>query len=318
MKIVSQIGSQDQSKKFLFQLEDGLTIESVLLPRKLKQKKGLKLWADQPNDASSELNASKLQERITLCVSSQVGCAMGCRFCVTGTLGLKRNLSTEEILDQVRLVSKEIQKKITNIVFMGMGEPLHNLGAVIPAIEELKRNPEFGLSRRKITVSTSGLVPQLKELARTRVKLAVSLNATTDPVRTQIMPVNGAYSIEVLIQASKEYAVSVGLPVMLEYVLLDGVNNSAEDLERLKQLASGWSCKVNLIPYNSAGEMKLKEGLTFVRPTEQSVKAFQHGLVSNGITATVRYSGGDDVGAACGQLAAKTDEKLTSPAVTFN
>lgn len=297
MKCLSITEAQDQSKKFLFQLADGLKIESVLLPRNLKTKKKLTLWP-------SQAGTHEPSPRVTLCVSSQVGCSMGCKFCVTGALGLMRNLTKDEILDQIRYSEKNSQQKITNIVFMGMGEPLHNAESVIQAIEALKGH-EFQLSRRKITVSTSGLVPKIKELIPTRVNLAISLNATTNETRSKIMPVNRAYPLEELLQAAKEYSQKTSTTVMLEYVLLAGINDSREDASRLVEISRGWKCKVNLIPYNADSTGTLKAQQDLVRPSESVVKNFQHQLVSQGITTTVRYSGGDDVGAACGQLAAK-------------
>jgi 23S rRNA (adenine2503-C2)-methyltransferase len=222
---------------------------------------------------------------------------MACDFCLTGKQGLVRNLTSAEIVAQIRELKK--LKPITNIVFMGMGEPLHNLSEVIRAIEVLKK--EHGFSRRKILVSTSGIVPALNDLAQTGVRLAISLNATTDELRDQIMPINRRFPIAELLEAAKKYSLTTRQPVMLEYVLLEGLNDSLADQERLFQLAQGWSCKVNLIPYNPF-ELVGVEPSPYRRPSPERVKAFQHSLVSRGITATVRYSGGDDVNAACGQL----------------
>jgi 23S rRNA (adenine2503-C2)-methyltransferase len=280
---VRQEVSSDGTTKVLWELHDKLTVESVILPRALKQRKKLELW----QSGSESLHST----RFTACLSSQVGCAMACDFCLTGKQGYTRNLSSAEIVGQVRGLQK-IQT-ITNLVFMGMGEPLQNTENVISAIIELQKS---GFSRRKITVSTSGLASELPKLAKTRVKLAVSLNATTDELRSQIMPVNRKFPISTLIQASKEYAESSAQTVMLEYILLRGINDSASDADRLLGLASGWNCKVNLIPYNPF------EGTPYLRPDGAQVKTFQHSLVSRGIMTTVRYSGGDDILAACGQL----------------
>ena len=273
----------DGTTKVLWGLSDNLTVESVILPRALKQRKNLDLWK-----AGSE---SLESDRFTACLSSQVGCAMTCDFCLTGKQGYTRNLTAQEIIGQVEGLNKI--SPIKNLVFMGMGEPLQNTANVIEAIEHFLKH---GFSRRKITVSTSGVASELPKLLRTRVKLAVSLNATTDALRSQIMPINRKFAIEPLLTAAKHYADSSKQTVMLEYILLKGLNDSEADSERLITLATGWDCKVNLIPYNPFA------GTPYLRPQAQEVKAFQHKLVSKGITATVRYSGGDDILAACGQL----------------
>ena len=278
--------SADGTVKVLWKLEDGATVESVILPRALKQRKRLALWR-----AGSETEDSK---RFTACLSSQVGCAMACDFCLTGKQGYVRNLSVSEIIGQVEGLNRI--EPITNLVFMGMGEPLQNAKNVILAIEHFLKS---GFSRRKITVSTSGIVHELDNLATTRVRLAVSLNATTNEFRTEIMPINKKYPIDVLIGAAKKYADSSAQTVMLEYILLKDKNHTLADADRLYELARGWDCKVNLIPYNEF------QTTSFARPDAQEVKWFQHQLVSRGITATVRYSGGDDILAACGQLQQK-------------
>jgi 23S rRNA (adenine2503-C2)-methyltransferase len=216
---------------------------------------------------------------------------MACDFCLTGKQGYTRNLSAGEIIAQVEGLQK--LKPITNLVFMGMGEPLQNTANVILAIEHFLKT---GFSRRKITVSTSGVASDLAKLANTRVKLAVSLNATTNELRSHLMPINRKFPMEVLMQAAKAYAKTSGQTVMLEYILLKDLNDTQKDQERLYALAEGWNCKVNLIPYNPFAETP------YLRPEPEKVKAFQHALVSKGITTTVRYSGGDDILAACGQL----------------
>jgi 23S rRNA (adenine2503-C2)-methyltransferase len=294
MKLKQQVVSADGSVKVLWSLEDGLTVESVILPRALKQRKGI-LTGAQSSQSPSPIDGS----RFTACVSSQVGCAMACDFCLTGKQGWTRNLSAQEIVGQV-LALQQI-KPITNVVFMGMGEPLHNLDEVVKAIRMLKDPKMTGLSRRKILVSTSGLIDGLPELATTGVRLAISLNATTNALRDQIMPVNRRHPIDALLAAAKIYAHQVGQTVMLEYVLLRDLNDSIEDQERLFELAQGWDCKINLIPFNAFAVPGLAPG-PYVRPEHERVKAFQHSLVSRGVTATVRYSGGDDVLGACGQL----------------
>ena len=289
-ELVHQSTSNDCTVKVLWKLHDGNTIESVILPRALKQRKKIALWmnAEVPSVTAS------VAPRYTACISSQVGCAMACDFCLTGKQGYLRNLSADEIIAQV--VGLNEIAPISNLVFMGMGEPLQNTDNVVKAIQYFLSPSGLKLSRRKITVSTSGVVHALPELAKTGVKLAISLNATDDTLRSKLMPVNRKYSIEALLQAAKVYALETRQAVMIEYILLKDLNHSPEDARRLIEFTSGWNCKVNLIPYNPF------EGTPFLRPEPGEVKAFQHQLVQKGVTATVRYSGGDDILAACGQL----------------
>jgi 23S rRNA (adenine2503-C2)-methyltransferase len=299
LEIKREEHSVDGTSKVLWELCDGFTVESVLLPRALKQRKKLALW-----ESGSESIGSA---RFTACLSSQVGCAMACDFCLTGKQGYTRNLTAGEIIAQVDGLKRF--QPITNLVFMGMGEPLQNTTNVVAAIEHFLKT---GFSRRKITVSTSGVVSAMPELAKTRVKLAVSLNATTNEMRSEIMPINRKFSIEKLLTAAKVYAETSSQTVMLEYILLKNLNDTRDDATRLIELARGWDCKVNLIPYNPFG------GTPYLRPNPAEVKGFQHQLVSQGITATVRYSGGDDILAACGQLKsleahAKRGFTLTKP-----
>jgi 23S rRNA (adenine2503-C2)-methyltransferase len=262
--------SSDGTEKFLFGLEDGETIESVLIPDK---------------------------NRLTLCISSQVGCAMGCRFCLTGRSGLVRDLKAWEIVDQVLSVNRLVRpKKVTNIVFMGMGEPLANFDEVV---EALRRIITFiGISKRKITLSTSGLAPKILELPGKApdINLAISLNATTDAVRDRIMPVNRKYPIRTLIEACRRYPLRPRRVITFEYVLIMGVNDSPEDAHRLVRLLRGVRCKVNLIPLNALKESDLQ------RSAGGDVLAFQKVLTDNKMTALIRESKGQDILAACGQL----------------
>jgi 23S rRNA (adenine2503-C2)-methyltransferase len=269
---VRRLKSGDGTEKFLFLLGDGETIESVLIP-----------------DGG----------RMTLCVSSQVGCAMGCRFCRTGTLGLKRNLKAHEIADQVIAVNRMVSPScVTNIVFMGMGEPLANLDNVSEALRRI--NGCIGISKRKITLSTAGLVPQLARLAvkAPRVNLAVSLNATTDASRSAIMPVNTRYPIGRLLDACRRFPLSPTRRITFEYVLLKGVNDSPADARRLLVLTRGIRCKVNLIPFNECADSE------FRRPADAVVERFHRVLIEGHVTALVRESKGKDILAACGQLRA--------------
>jgi len=259
--------SQDGSRKYLFRLGDGNHIESVLIPEK---------------------------DYYTLCISSQVGCAQGCRFCLTARGGFVRNLSKGEIVAQVRISSK----RITNIVFMGMGEPLANFKNVVGSIDTII-DADFGLgfSSRRITVSTAGLVSKLLSLGNeTRVNLAVSLNATDNRTRDLLMPVNKKYPIEELLDACRRYNLRPGSSITFEYILIKGVNDSAEDANRLAELLKGMRSKINLIPFNE------HEGSDFRRPEESVVNNFREILHRKGCTVIIRHSKGQDISAACGQL----------------
>lgn len=274
--------SVDGTRKFLFKLDDGNTIESVLIPSQGDQDDG-------ENPAG----------RLTICISSQVGCAMGCRFCLTGTMGLTRNLEVHEIVGQVLELSK--LTAITNIVFMGMGEPLHNLENVCCAIEILLAQDGLNFSKRKVTVSTSGLVPQLRKMnerltQETRVNLAISLNGSNDAQREPVMPLNKAFPIDVLLAACREWKLEPHRRITFEYVVLGGVNDTIEDAERVAKLLKGIPSKVNLIPYNP------HPGSEFKRPSVESVDAMHRYLLSRNIAAMIRHSRGADILAACGQL----------------
>ncbi len=273
LKLLRRLVSADGTEKFLFSLEDGNTIESVLIPDK---------------------------ERLTLCISSQAGCAMGCRFCLTGKLGFIRNLKAYEIIDQVLSVNRMIRpdRRVTNIVLMGMGEPLANFDEVAEALWRISLF--VGISKRKITLSTSGLVPGIILLAERapEVNLAVSLNATTDRVRSRIMPVNRKYPLATLLAACRAFPLSPRRRITFEYVLIDGINDLPEDARRLVKLLKGIRCKVNLIPLNP------HEGSDLKRPSDESVLAFQDILVGDNMTVLVRESKGRDISAACGQLKA--------------
>jgi 23S rRNA (adenine2503-C2)-methyltransferase len=264
--------SDDGTIKYLWRLEDGQTIESVLIPD---------------------------GDRLTLCMSSQVGCAMACTFCLTGDLGLKRHLKPSEIANQPLQISRQLPEgtRITNLVLMGMGEPLHNLDNLCDALTNCMDDHGLNFSHRKITVSTVGLVPRMQELAeRLPVNLAVSLNATTEDQRTQIMPITKRHSLEELIEACRRFPLPRGKRITFEYVMFDGFNDSLEDAERLRVLLDGIPTKVNLIPYNENPDRALKP------PPDARVRAFQDYFVSRGLNCTVRTTRGVDISAACGQL----------------
>lgn len=297
----------DGTRKYLFNLGDGHAVESVLIP---------------------------IEGRNTLCISSQVGCAMACEFCLTGTFKLARNLTTAEIINQIMAVKRDLTRNppvmqtgggqlienddddsdeeiqespaaIRNIVLMGMGEPLHNLDNVIPAIQIMIDGNGLQLSNRRVTVSTCGLVPEMERLGREipNVNLAVSLNATTDELRDRIMPVNRKYPLKELLRACREFPLPGRRKVTFEYVMLGGVNDSLDDAKRLLKLISDIPNKVNLIPFNE------HEGCDFKAPTRAAIDAFHKYLIDRHVTVITRDSRGGDISAACGQLKGKLEKK---------
>ncbi len=264
--------SRDGTRKYLFRLNDGNHIETVLIPEK---------------------------NHFTLCISSQVGCAMGCRFCLTARGGFVRNLTAGEIVSQVRDIKKHIgAQPLSNIVLMGMGEPLANYTNVVQAIRILT-DRDFGLefSTRRVTLSTAGLVPELLQLGKdVTVNLAVSLNATDNETRSKLMPINKKYPLENLIEACRQYPLAPRKRITFEYILIQGVNDSPEDALRLIKLLRPIKAKINLIPFNE------HPGCLFRRPDEKTILAFQDILTQHHYTAMIRNSKGQDISAACGQL----------------
>ncbi|MDD2367259.1 MAG: 23S rRNA (adenine(2503)-C(2))-methyltransferase RlmN [Desulfuromonadaceae bacterium] len=294
----------DGTRKYLFNLGDGNAVESVLIP---------------------------IEGRNTLCISSQVGCAMACEFCLTGTFRLTRNLTTSEIVNQIMAVKRDLLNNppspltgesgfddgedsddvqpespaaIRNIVLMGMGEPLHNLDNVIPAIQIMIDGNGLQLSNRRVTVSTCGLVPEMDRLGREipNVNLAVSLNATTDELRDRIMPVNRSYSLKELLKACKKFPLPGRRKITFEYVMLGGINDSIDDAKRLLKLISDIPNKVNLIPFNE------HEGCAFKSPSQRAIDAFHKYLIDRHVTVITRDSRGGDISAACGQLKGKLEK----------
>ena len=266
--------SRDGSRKLVFVLGDGSRVSSVLMPD---------------------------DDRMTLCVSTQVGCGFECRFCLTGVMGLERNLTPAEIVGQVLAANRLLApgQRVTHIVFMGMGEPLANFAALVTSLRILSdARLGVGYSPRRITVSTVGLVPGIEKLGRENLKvnLAVSLHAATDQARERLMPVNRSFDLAALMAALRRYPLAPRQRIFFEYVLLDGVNDTPEEARRLAQLLRGLRAKVNLIPFNDW------EGAEFHRPPLPRILAFQSVLLDAGITTTVRWSKGEDIGAACGQL----------------
>jgi len=271
--------ARDGTKKFLFELDDGNRVESVLIPDKA---------------------------RLTLCLSTQVGCALGCRFCLTGKLGWKRDLTTSEILNQILAVKKTIPGKasITNIVLMGMGEPLANYENTLKALALMGHPDAFKFSSRRITLSTVGLLPQLEQLSKEKISfcLAISLNATDEETRSYLMPINRRYPLNKILGLCKNFPLRPRSRITFEYVLVDGINDSPQDAKRLIKILRGIPSKVNLIPLNEAPE------IPFERPSDERVKQFQEILMQGGVTAIVRTSKGREISAACGQLQAKLSE----------
>ena len=271
--------AEDGTVKFLWKMTDGHFIESVFLP--------------YPEE-----------KRYSICISSQVGCAMNCSFCATARGGLVRNLTTGEIVDQVLGIQREISREkygqpgITNVVFMGMGEPLANLPAVLKAIEILNDEKGFNIGMRRITLSTCGLVPEIRELARMDLQLvlAVSLNGPNNQIRNKLMPINKKYPIEELLEAVKYYIDKTGRRVSFEYILIDKLNDSPEQARELADLLQGILCHINLIPLNPVREF------AYGRPAGDSINRFREILLAEGIECTVRQERGTGIEAACGQL----------------
>jgi 23S rRNA (adenine2503-C2)-methyltransferase len=264
--------SLDGSRKLVFRLSDGGRVSAVLMPD---------------------------EDRLTLCLSTQVGCGFECAFCLTGTMGLDRNLETAEIVAQLLLANALGDQRVTHMVFMGMGEPLANYAALVTAIR-IFTDARLGLgySPRRITVSTVGLVPGIERLGRDdlKVNLAISLHGATDEVRGRLMPINRSWNLAALMTAVRRYPLAPRQSVFFEYVLLDAVNDADEDARQLVKLLRGVRAKVNLIPFNDWA------GSPFRRPPLPRILAFQKILLNAGVTTTVRWSKGEDIGAACGQL----------------
>jgi 23S rRNA (adenine2503-C2)-methyltransferase len=281
--VVRLLGSSDTTQKFLFRLDDGSLIESVLIP------------------ASPALYGMR-SDRRTICISTQVGCAYGCKFCASGLDGFSRNLRANEIVNQFIAVERESRGKIDNIVFMGMGEPLANFDNLMRAISIMNAPWGFGIGARHITLSTSGLAPQIRELAEKplQIRLAVSLHGATDEVRNQIMPINRRYNIETLLEACDYYAAQKKQRITFEYILIEGINDSKDQAHTLAKHTQRLKAKVNLIPYNTV------EGLPWSRPSRNRQEAFLSILREHGVAATLRREKGHDIQAACGQLRLQT------------
>jgi len=284
-EIKSRVASQDGAVRYLLTLHDGENIETVYMP---------------------------IENRVTLCLSSQVGCAVGCSFCFTALLGVKRNLTAGEIVGQVAAVLEAQQvaaETPVNLVFMGMGEPLLNLEAVMKAVGIFSDSNGFALALRRMTVSTAGVIPQIRKFAEepARPRLAVSLNASSDQQRTALMPLNRKYPLKELLQTCREFPLGPREYVTFEYVLLNGVNDSDDDARRVAALVRGIKCKLNLIPFNPGSELPYNPS-----PLER-VLGFQDVLRSRDVPAYIRISRGQDVMAACGQLRLGAMNPATAP-----
>lgn len=278
LRLIDEIQSEDrQTTKCLFELSDGERIETVLM---------------------------KYKKRNTLCISSQSGCAMNCSFCATGQMGFARNLTAGEIVEQVLYFARVLQaerEKVTNIVFMGMGEPFHNYDAVMKSIAILNHSDGFNMGARRFTISTVGLVPGIKKFTQenSQINLAISLHATSNSKRSSMMPVNNRYPIEELIAACREYFAATGRRVTFEWALIQHVNDTEEEAQNLAQLLEGLICHVNVIPLNPTDEFAGE------RSDRDRVQRFKNILEQNGIPCTVRMRRGIDIQAGCGQLASK-------------
>jgi len=284
-ELVSEQKSGDGTIKWLFESGAGQAVETVFIP--------------EPG-------------RGTLCISSQVGCALDCAFCATGAQGFNRNLTTAEIVGQVNVANRRLPKRdngeyaVTNVVFMGMGEPLANYRAVIPALQLLTSDYAYGLSRRRVTVSTSGIVPQIERLGDDHnVSLAVSLHAPNDTLRDHLVPINRMHPIAELLDACWRYAAKHSNRfITFEYIMLKGVNDTDLHADELAALLKGKPAKVNLIPFNPF------EGNGYERSGRETIRRFQERLRERGLVATTRKTRGDDIDAACGQLAGKVSDRI--------
>jgi 23S rRNA (adenine2503-C2)-methyltransferase len=282
LKLVRVQGSHDTTRKLLWELRTGDYIESVLIP------------------ASLDLFGERA-DRFTLCLSTQVGCAYGCKFCASGLEGFKRNLTPGEIVAQIIETERATKVRINNLVFMGMGEPLANYASLMKALHLINEPWGVGIGARHITISTSGLAPQIRELAEQplQIRLALSLHGATDEVRQQIMPVNRKYPLAELLDACAEYQQKKRKMMTLEYILIENVNDMPEQATALARHARRLHAKVNLIPYNTV------EGLEWRRPSDPVIDEFAAILQRAHVTATVRREKGHDIDAACGQLRLK-------------
>jgi 23S rRNA (adenine2503-C2)-methyltransferase len=294
-----QRSALDGTTKFLIELGDGLNVESVLIPPRRSF-----------SDAAARLEEE--QRRLTLCISSQAGCPLGCTFCATATMGFLRNLTTGEIVDQVLQIRRVVHRPITNIVFMGMGEPLMNYDSVMKAVDILVNG--LNIAARRITISTAGWADKIRQMADDgcKAKLAVSLHSAVDETRTRLMPINKKFPLKELLAALRYYHDKTGKRVTYEYIFFDGLNDSDAEVERLIRFARYVPCKINIIPFHSIAFTGVHGVGATLRPSPR-MQELADRLRANNLTVFVRSSAGEDIDAACGQLAVKTRREQVRP-----
>ena len=295
--VQTQESEKDGTVKYLFELADGKRIESVLIPPRT---------AFQTPEASGE----EEQKRLTLCVSTQVGCPLDCKFCATASMGFLRNLTAGEIVDQLLQVKKHSGKRITNLVFMGMGEPLLNYDEVMKSVEII--STAMGIAARRITISTAGWIPQIRRMADElrKAKLAVSLHTLDARLREELMPVTQRFPLDELLSSIDYYYKKTKQRVTFEYVLFDGLNDTNGDRDRLVQLSKRMPCKINIIPFHTIAFAGMNGIAMQLRPSPRKrMEKFVQDLRNSHVTVFVRSSAGEDIDAACGQLAVKTERK---------
>jgi len=293
--LTQQRSRTDGTTKFLFRLRDGLKIESVLIPP-----------ATSFNDY--EASGKDEQQRLTLCVSSQVGCPLDCKFCATATMGFRRNLAVGEIIDQILQMKRLTGRKITNVVFMGMGEPMMNYDNVMKAVEILTDG--IGIAARRVTLSTAGRAEKIMRMAdeKRRVKLAVSLHSAVDETRTKLMPINKKFGVSALLSALEYYYSRVKQQVTYEYIFFDGINDTDREVAQLIKLARRVPCKINVIPFHSIAFTAPRGLSASLRPSRRLHEIVGE-LRAHDLTVMVRSSTGEDIDAACGQLAVRMDQQ---------
>ncbi len=292
----TQVSSSDGTVKFLFRLSDGLMIESVLIP--------------------AETDSPGAEKRLTLCVSTQVGCPLDCKFCATGTMGFFRNLTTGEILDQVLQAQQLSPKRITNLVYMGMGEPMLNYDNVMKSIDLITDDHGLNIGARRITVSTAGYADRIRQMADEgrKTKLALSLHAVDDEKRSALMPINRKYNVGTLLTALEYYYKKTRRRPTIEYILFEGFNDTDQDIMRLREISKRVPCKVNLIPFHSIAFTHPGGIADTLRPAPRHrIEEFARKLRAGNLTVMIRSSSGEDIDAACGQLAVDEQQRIAKP-----
>ncbi len=294
--VAKETSPRDGTTKFLFELSDGLKIESVLIP--------------------PEKSSPAVEKRLTLCISTQVGCPLDCKFCATGTMGFLRNLTTGEIVDQVIQAQNQSPRRITNIVFMGMGEPMLNYENVMKAVEILNHDDSLNIGARHITISTAGYADKIRQMADEgrKVRLALSLHSLDNTKRAQLMPITKKFPVDELLDAMEYYYRKTRFRPTFEYIPFDGFNDTDADAERLIKVSKRFPCKVNLIPFHSIAFTHPSGFAATLRPSpRQRMEEFAEKLRKANLTVMVRSSAGEDIRAACGQLAVEESRKQRRP-----